>query len=78
MKSRIVAMPSVSGRYRCRVPMASRCTRPASASTFRCCDTAGRLTGSRSATSATESGERAISVNTCKRVGSPSAAKRRA
>jgi len=48
-------------------------TSPASFSTFRCCDTAGRLTGNRCASSPTGDGPSASSSKTARRVGSPNA-----
>src|SRR2546422_1886583 len=45
--------PSRRTEYRRRLPRGSTRTRLASSSTFRCCDTAGRLTGSSAANSVT-------------------------
>src|SRR6185312_10100906 len=58
-----------------RVPWEISMTRPASLSTFRCCETAGRLTGRPCARSPTADGPRARCSNTSRRVGSASAAK---
>src|SRR3954469_17561957 len=58
-----------------RVPAARSVTRPAALSTFRCCETAGRLTGSSRARPPTELGRSASFSNTARRVGSPRAVK---
>src|SRR3569833_1367751 len=56
-----------------RVPCGVSVTRPASLSTLRCCDTAGRETGSPAAISPTAAGDRPTRSNTARRVGSASA-----
>src|ERR671935_2359525 len=61
-------------RYSRRVPSRRSVTRPASFSTRRCCDTAGRLTGSSRASSPTGRGPWRRRSKTARRVGSASAA----
>src|SRR5262245_49769240 len=56
-----------------RVPSAREVTRPASLSTLRCCETAGRLTGTSSAISPTARGRAATRSKISRRVGSASA-----
>src|SRR6476620_561746 len=56
-----------------RVPLALSVTRPASLSTFRCWETAGRLTGNASASSPTARGRSARHSKMARRVGSPRA-----
>src|SRR3954468_8419241 len=56
-----------------RLPSARSVTRPASLSTLRCWDTAGRLTGSSRASSPTARGRSARRSKISRRVGSPSA-----
>jgi len=56
-----------------RVPSARSRTSPDRLSTFRCWDTAGRLTGSASASSRTGSGRSTSSSKIARRVGSPKA-----
>ena len=58
-----------------RVPSGVSRTSPASFSTRRCCDTAGRLTGSPRASSPTADGRAATRSKIARRVGSASAAK---
>ena len=58
-----------------RVPSGVSLTNPASFSTRRCWETAGRLTGSRSASAPTEDGRSASRSKISRRVGSPKAAK---
>src|SRR5438046_7612267 len=60
-----------------RVPSLRSDTRPASLSTLRCCDTAGRLTGRSWAISPTGFGPSRSRSNTVRRVGSVRAAKAR-
>ena len=55
-KSRTEAKPCTRTAYRLRAPCARASTSPASSSTRRCRETAGRLTGKRPASSPTESG----------------------
>ena len=59
-----------------RLPAAASDTSPAPLSTLRCCETAGRLTGSPPAISATDRGRSATRSKISRRVGSASAAKR--
>src|ERR671935_1005521 len=61
-------------RYSRRVPSRRSVTRPASFSTRRCCDTAGRLTGRSRAMSPTGRGPWRRRSKTARRVGSASAA----
>src|SRR5436190_4039289 len=56
-----------------RVPAARSTTSPASFSTLRCCETAGRLTGMSRASSTTALGRSARRSKIARRVGSPSA-----
>src|SRR3712207_1680874 len=58
-----------------RVPTGRSTTRPAPFSTLRCCETAGRLTGSSRAISPTARGRVARLSKIARRVGSPSDAK---
>src|SRR5438067_7594477 len=60
-----------------RVPSLRSSTKPASLSTFKCCDTAGRLTGSPRAISPTGLGPLRSRSSTARRVGSWSAVKTR-
>src|SRR6266536_3719647 len=57
-----------------RAPAAVSTTRPASFSTLRCCETAGRLTGSSRASSPPARGRSASRSRMARRVGSPRAA----
>src|SRR6478609_89491 len=57
-----------------RVPCGCTTTRPESLRILRCCDTAGRLIGRPSASSATEAGRLASSRRIRRREGSPRAA----
>src|SRR3954471_17728351 len=56
-----------------RVPAGRSVTRPAPFKTFRCCDTAGRLTGNSRAISPTARGRAPTSSKIARLVGSPSA-----
>src|SRR3954447_18180157 len=56
-----------------RLPACRSTTRPASFSTLRCCETAGRLTGSSRASSPTARGRSATRSKIVRLVGSPSA-----
>src|SRR5262245_12573044 len=66
-------MPTGLRRYTLLVPTARSVTSPALFRTFRCCDTAGRLIGSSSASSPTARGRSARHVTMASLVGSPSA-----
>ena len=55
------------------VPTVVELTSPASLSTFRCCDTAGRLTGRRAASDPTDDGSRTRFSKIERRVGSANA-----
>ena len=56
----MASIPAGLSWYSRRVPSGRSTTRPASLSTFRCCETAGRLTGRSRASSPTGSGPRPV------------------
>src|SRR5262249_49705625 len=74
---RSVSRPCASTAYIRRVPSARSTTSRAALRTFRCCETAGRLTFIPSAISPTERAPPRSRLNTRRRVESPSASRTR-
>src|SRR5262245_4539633 len=74
---RRASTPRPSTAYTRRVPSGRSTTSRAALSTFRCCDTAGRLTSMPAAISPTESARRRRRLKTCRRVGSARASRAR-
>src|SRR5262245_16076062 len=74
---RSASMPRESTAYIRRVPSARTTMSPAALRTFRCCETAGRLTSIPSAISLTERVPLRRRLNTRRRVGSPRASRAR-